>query len=179
MSEEQVLNIIKKIQPNIDKLAYVFFRKMRQPSDFTISDLQQEGRNAAIQQIMLGRPDPEKGIIQTYLIRCVITRFISLMRKSYKVNPVTNVSSRIERQKRHAFLSSSTDSDLIIDLLDSLKPREKEYISLLLSPPEDIRDRMAKDRRTTRKLVREVLNMSGAEERSIRTNIKMLLRERE
>jgi len=175
MTNEQTLEILEKIRPNISKLAFVFIHKMSKPSPYSIQDLKQEGEKVAIQQLIENRIDKQKGKVTTYLIRSVITRFIDLMHLSYKLNSRRNNSSisfkMVFKEVKIEELS------ILFQVMDIMNFREKEYITIMVNPPKHIQEKISKDRRGTRKHIRKALNMSQKEEREVRKEIEKKLME--
>lgn len=178
MTDEQILEIIEEIRPNISKLAFIFIYKMKQPSPYSIQDLEQEGEHAVLEQIKRNRPDKIKGEPSTYLIRSVITRFIDLMHRSYKLEPinrsgvvVVDLPVTVNKTVNFQFEELNT----LLRVIEILNTREKQYVSIMINPPEGIRNKFSRNRKVVRKLVRETLNMSQKEEREVRKEIKKKL----
>lgn len=171
MTEEKIQRELDKIHVNIIKLSIVFSRKMKQPSIYTVGDLISEGKHVALQNLRENRPDESKGTISTYLIRAVITHFIDLMHKSYKNNPMYNI------KEEQSIQVTGTLNTLIstLQIIELLSTREKEYLTTILFPPNNIKFRISKNRKATRKLIREVLDMPQKEEKEVRKGIETKL----
>lgn len=186
MTDVELLDEIEKLTPSINKLSYLFVRKMKQPSVHSQEDLFSEAVYTIIGQVKSGRPNPEKGAsVSTYLITAIIGRFSHLVRKSYKLdyNPKLAHKKRTDRLHRDlSFVTQFPESlglDILFILLDALSKREKEYLLMLISPPKDIVMKIEQDRRRARVYVREVMNMERVEEKLIRKKIKSILLEKE
>lgn len=175
MTEKQVLETIEGIRPNIKRLAHVFIPKMRQPPIHKLEDLEQEGELVVLRQIAMNRHKEGRGAsLQTYLIQSVRTRFIDLMHESYRKEPV---------DFNGYFTEGSTDSktneaNLLLEIIESFPWPEKRYMAAILFPPQRIRNQIARDKKVTRKLIREELNMTREEEHQLRENIKEKLTRR-
>jgi len=181
MANEQTLEVLEKIRPNIQKLAFTFIHKMKKPSPYSIQDLLQEGEETVLQQLTRDRPDDLKGKETTYLIRSVITRFIDLMHKSYKSDTPLYFNS----QKSNSNISFKVvfekvkieELNVLVQVMEMMSTREKEYITIMINPPEYIQEKFTKDRRGVRKHIRNALNMSQKEERTVRKEIERKLME--
>jgi len=174
MTDKQILEILEEIRPNIQKLARVFHPKIKQPSILSIQDLVREGEFTVIHQIKLGRPNGKEGKISTYLIRSVITHFADLMHESYRQTPIKIQHKEIDdlllRRRKISFGFDKLNTVMFI--VENFNIREKEYITKMLFLPQDIQNKIIKNRKRTRKLVRESLNMTSEEERILRKSIK-------
>jgi DNA-directed RNA polymerase specialized sigma subunit len=184
MTEKELTAITDKIMPSIKKLAYIFVKKFKQPSSYSVDDLISEAMYTIVGQMKSGRPDPSKGAaITTYLIRAIRGRFIHLVNKSYKLDFDPNVAKRRKLNRLHRDLKSITKhpesdgSNVLLTLMKELSDREQEYVSMLIFPPQHIMTEVQKDTKKVRGQVRQNLNMDREEERSIRRKIKDLLLE--
>jgi len=173
MTDEQILEILEQVRPNIKKLAWTFIAKMRQPSIYTVEDLEHEGEKNVVLHIRAGRIDTAKGKPSTYLIGSILTHFIDLMKKSYKIDPVFSPYEKREVSKtlmrRNVINFPFDELDILSHITELFTSREKEYLAAILFPSG------FKSRKTVRKTVRELLNMSPSEERLIRKEIKKKL----
>jgi hypothetical protein len=169
MTEQQVLDTIEEIRPNIKRLAYIFVPKMKQPSTHRPEDLEQEAIHCILQQIDLDRFKEEEGAtLQSYLIRSVLTRFIDLMKQSYKVEPVEPARCFTERTAGN----NAGEIDLFLEIMESFTPAEKRYTAAMLFPSSEIQSEISKDRKVTRKLTRKELGITRKEEFQIRNSIQ-------
>jgi len=176
MTDRGIQKVIEEIRPNIKKLAYMFLPKMKQPSTYTLQDLESEAQWVIIHHIRKkGRIDETKGKISTYLIRSVIYHFGDLVKKSYREDPILGSEISESLHSRNVVRDTIRELDLLIHLKKNLRGREMEYIQLLLSPPEQMRDEMDANRKSIRKVVREHMSMLPEEERIVRDSIKTKL----
>lgn len=179
MTDNQILEILEQIRPNIKKLAWVFISKMKQPSIYTLEDLEQEGEKNVILHIRLGRLDETKGKPSTYLIRSVVTHFIDLMHQSYKFDPTEDEETIRTVISRNSSSFMFDELNTLLWIEEILSTRELEYLATMLYPAERIREQFSKNRKIVRKLVRQSLNMTSKEERTVREEIRRKLCRRE
>ena len=177
MTDQQILETINSVRPNIKKLARVFIRKMRQPSIYSFQDLEQEAEKAILYHIRKGSYDVERGKQSTFLILSVLSTYITLMHKSYRLNP-------IEEKKKEVFNSLRTrysekfkleELSIVSYVMEEFTEEERSYLVVMINPPEEVKIGMARNRKSVRRLVRENLNISLNEEKRIRESIKRKL----
>jgi hypothetical protein len=173
VTEEQIVSTLDKIRPNIQKLAFCFVVKMKQPSIHSIDDLVQEGEKAAITHIRAGRIDESKGTATTYLIGGVVRHFIELMKKSYKSDPIMSKDDEISQSLLSRGVVESLENcvDTFLHLSNILDGREKQYALMFLSPDNSTQKKIQSNRKRTRVVIREELQMTKDEEREIRRRI--------
>jgi len=184
MTEKDLQAITDKIMPSIKKLAYIFMKKFKQPSPYSMDDLVSEAMYTIVGQMNSGRPDARKGsAVTTYLLSAIRGRYIHLVQKSYRLDFNPDIARKRKTNRLHRDLRSYTkhpDSDgsnVLLTLMEELTVREQEYIAMIIFPPEHIIVKINKDTKKVRGHIRENLNMDRTEERNIRAKIKELLLE--
>lgn len=177
MTEEKIQKVFEEIRPNIKKLTFVFIPKMKQPSIFSHQDLEREAEYISLFHIRKkGRIDETKGKISTYLIRTIICHFSDLVKKSYKIDPILDTSIEQEFLSRNIKKSDIEKIDLSLYIQETLTPQEKKYVETFLNPPNEIQKGFVKNQKNTRKLVRQHMRLSPAEERRLRDSIRVKIK---
>jgi len=82
MTNDELQQALDKHHQMIASLAYGCLQRMRKPTFHSLDDLIQEGHLRCIQR--LPSFDPKKAPLQTYIYRCVVTRFSDLVRGSWR-----------------------------------------------------------------------------------------------
>jgi len=184
MTEKELKAITDKIMPSIEKLAFIFVRKFKQPSSYSKEDLVSEAIYTIVGQVDSGRPDASKGAtVTTYLLTAIRGRFLHLIAKSYRSDYDPEMARKRNMGRLQRDLTyfnkypDSFGSDVLLTLQEELSNREQEYVSLIIFPPEDILNKIDRDSKKVRGHVREFLRMGREEEKEIRKKIKGILLE--
>jgi len=163
---------IQKILPLIQKEAWVCYRKMKQPTSYTIEDLIQEGTVICLQKYNDYDSNRNNKFVP-YILMCMRSHFAAIVQKSYRtINKINSDISSISIATKNSF----DDAIEAIENVQKLTHIERKYLLFMFSPPTMIQNKIKKNSRKKRIYIRELLNLSNEKERKIRMNIFTLFR---
>jgi hypothetical protein len=181
MCNSALQDMLDELQPKINRLAYMFLKKMHRPSPYAFEDLLNEAAGVVIEKVNDCQYREEgSATLGTYILTGVRFHFINLVKKSYKMdfNPKIANKRKLNRLKRDlTFAVKYPESDslnVVFEIMEKLSDREIKYISLIIFPPKHVIEKGAVAK-TVRNTARTNLNMSVSEELIIRKKVKTLL----
>lgn len=167
---------IQGILPLIQKEAWTCYRKIKQPTSYTIEDLIQEGVIAYLQKYNDYNSNRNNKFVP-YILMCIRSHFAAIVQKSYRtIDKINSDISSISVAAKNSF----NDAIDIVENTQKLTTIERKYLLLMFSPPVTMQNKLKniKNSRKKRIYIRELLNLSNEKERKIRANIFTIFKNR-
>jgi len=161
------VELLEQFNSLIQSMAEVAYKKIKKPSQYSRTDLYQEG-NIAVLEAYHRWWNPNKGTaLKTFLTLCLRTAYTDIVRASYRDS--FDNTKEFRKQEKEKYRKEEKSHIVQIELEDliscRLNKREKQYVETFLS--------VCKTEKFPRSEVQKRLNLTYSQEAVIRKSIRI------